>query len=70
MTNEMDIKLQKFAQMIETFEEKFGKFDAAACVRCIQIAENEMKAGKYSVEAFLKAKEILLKSVECNGLLN
>ncbi len=60
-------KIEKFAQLIEKYEEQHGKFDAAACLRCIEIARQEMKAGKYSEESFLKTKNILLSAVRCEG---
>lgn len=63
-------KIEKFAELIEKFEEQHGKFDAAACLRCIEIARQEMQAGKYSVEAFMKTKEILMNAVRCEGNLS
>lgn len=63
----MNDKMNKFVEIVEAFEEKHGKFDAAACLRCIEIARNEMKAGKYSVESFLKAKDMLLEVVKCES---
>ena len=59
--------LNRFNKLIEQFEEKFGKFDAKVCLRCIEIARNEMKSGKFSEENFMKAKNILLNAVRCEG---
>ena len=70
MSNDMSAKIEKFAKMIHSFEEKYGKFDAATCLKCISIAEKQMLAGKYSVESFMRTKEILINSVECKGYLN
>ena len=63
----MSDKMNKFIELIESFEEKHGKFDATSCLRCIEIARKEMMSGKYSVESFLKAKELLLSAVKCDS---
>ncbi len=63
----MNDKLSKFNELVESFESKHGKFDAKSCLRCIEIARKEMMAGKYSVESFLKAKEILISAVKCDS---
>lgn len=62
---------EHFKNLIDSFEETHGyPFGAKECLRCIEIAKAQMESGKYSVESFLKAKELLINSVKCTGTLN
>jgi hypothetical protein len=63
----MNDKMERFIDLIETFEKIHGKFDASSCLRCIEIARKEMMAGKYTVESFMRAKELLLGAVKCDS---
>jgi hypothetical protein len=61
------MSLEKFEQLMETYEKQFGKFDAPACLRCIEIARNLMKDGLCSAEVFIKTKNVLLEKLEPEG---
>jgi hypothetical protein len=63
---------QDKAEIFEKIIEEAGlDFTPETVIKCIEIAKVAMKNGDCSVEAFYKAKEILISRLECpSELLN
>lgn len=63
---------QAKAELFERMIEEAGvEFSAENVLRCIEFARLAMIKGECSVEAYYKAKEILISRVECaSELLN
>ena len=60
--NKLDIEqAEKFAKLIE---EAGVEFTPENALKCIGFARDAMKAGECSVEAFYRAKQIILSQVE------
>lgn len=62
----MNIQDQKAVEAFETMIDEAGvEMNAENVLRCIEFAKQAMQKGECSVEAFYKAKEILLTKLEC-----
>lgn len=62
MNTQNEKAVERFANMID---EAGIEMTAENVLRCIEFAKQAMKSGECSVEAFYKAKEILLMKLEC-----
>ena len=55
----------KFEDAKKVLEEHNIVFDARYCLNCIEYGKQQMLAGECTVEAYYKAKEVLLTNLEC-----
>jgi hypothetical protein len=59
-------QLENFIAIISGLEYGFSSLD---CLYCIELARQEMLAGRTSPEIYFKAKEILINLVECASIV-
>lgn len=61
--------IDQIENLIATLEESGRGFSGRDCLFCIEVARQEMLAGRTSVETYYKAKNILLELVECASII-